>query len=93
MAQIGNVPEINRVKESLKKLKDNNAILEWDLPYEYLLTRLSAAIFFLTPTTEEKIVEIQNELGQFPNFHICKNTEKVLSKLEYRVEFLDVTMK
>ncbi len=54
MAQIGNVPEINLVKEHLDKLKSAGFINEWELPYENLLTRLTAAIFFLTPADEKK---------------------------------------
>ena len=71
MAQIGNIPEICKIKEEL----------------ENLLTRCSAAIFFLTPYSEEKLPEIWRRLGKYDNFRQRRNTEKHLSQMNYRVEF------
>jgi hypothetical protein len=41
------VPEIIEVKDLLQSLKSNNDLKDWELPYENLLTRRSAAIFFV----------------------------------------------
>ncbi len=87
MAQIGNIPEIIEVKNNLEQLKGNGLVKEWELPYENLLTRLSAAIFFLTPADKNKCDEIWQDLSKYENFKFRENTEKKLSQLEYRIEF------
>ncbi|BCJ96189.1 hypothetical protein acsn021_37580 [Anaerocolumna cellulosilytica] len=87
MAQIGNVEEIIVVKEHLERMKQDGLITEWELPYENLLTRRSAAIFFLSPVSEEVLTEIWSQLGRYDNFRQRDNTEKKLSELAYRVEF------
>lgn len=87
MAQIGNVPEIIEVKIHLEKMKQNGLIIEWELPYENLLTRRSAAIFFLTPASEEKLTEIWQQLEQYENFRKGINADKKLSELAYYVQF------
>lgn len=87
MAQIGNIPEIIEVKELLERMKKEGLVSEWELPYENLLTRLSAAIFFLTPVSEESMPVISENLGQFKDFAYMPNTKKKLSQLVYRIEF------
>ena len=87
MAQIGNVPEVNAVKQKLSLLKDKGLIKEWELPYENILTRLSAAIFFLTPADESKVEEIWDAFKDNDTFHYILNEEKKLSLLEWRIEF------
>ncbi len=87
MSQIGNVPEIIAVKQHLDSLKENGLIREWEIPYENILTRLTAAIFFLTPTSESKLQEIWNELSRHKMLQFRLNEEKKLSELEWRVEF------
>lgn len=87
MAQIGNVPEIKSVIEQLNVLKDKGLVKEWEVPYENILTRLTAAIFFLTPTDESRLTEIWNTLESFPRFQCRLNEEKKLSALQWRVEF------
>ena len=87
MAQIGNVPEIVEIKSKLKQMEQGGLILEWELPYEQLLTRRSAAIIFLTPYSADKLPDIWEQLKHYENFRQRKNTEKSLSQLEYRVEF------
>lgn len=83
------VKEINEVKEHLNYLKANHFIQEWELPYENLLTRLNAAIFFLTPADEDEkhLSDLWNNLGKFPEFSYRANDEKKLSGLKYRVTF------
>ena len=93
MAQIGNVPEIIKVKNHLEQLKEKGLVKEWELPYENLLTRVSAAIFFVTPADEEKMAKISEELKEYPNFAYRENTEKKLSQLQYRITFEDPNFK
>ena len=81
------VPEIIDVKLHLDDLKDKGLITEWELPYENILTRLTAAIFFLNPADEVKLPEIWKELEKHKMLHYRLNEEKKLSPLEWRVEF------
>ncbi|MCX6580192.1 MAG: hypothetical protein NT166_08410 [Candidatus Aminicenantes bacterium] len=81
------VPEIQEVKKHLDDLKEKGLLTDWELPYENILTRLTAAIFFLTPTDESKLDEIWKELAQHPMLQYRLNEEKKLSPLEWRVEF------
>jgi len=87
MAQIGNVPEIIAVKKHLDDLKEKGLVKEWELPYENLLTRLTAAIFFLTPVDDTKLEEIWKELEPHTRLTYRLNEEKKLSQLQWRVEF------
>ena len=82
-----NVPEITEVKNHLDDLKKNSLIKEWELPYENLLTRLTAAVFFLEAVDESKLEEIWKELDKHPRLTYRKNEEKKLSQMEWRVEF------
>ena len=82
-----NVKEINVVKDHLGQLQSKGFIKEWELPYENLLTRLSAAIFFFTPAQEEVMDIICRELEIYPNFTYRTNEEKKLSAMAYRVMF------
>ena len=87
MVQVGNVPEIKAVKKHLDELKDNGLVKDWELPYEHILTRLTAAIFFLTPTDDSKLEKIWKELDKHPRLHYRRNEERKLSDLVWRVEF------
>lgn len=87
MAQIGNVPEINAVKRHLEALKMSGIVGDWELPYENILTRLTAAIFFVTPAAGTEPSTVWKELGVHPRLKYRDNHEKQLSMLEYRVEF------
>ena len=81
------VQDIYDVKLHLDELKDKGLINEWELPYENILTRLTAAIFFLAPADESKLDEIWKELEKHKMLHYRLNEEKKLSPLEWRVEF------
>lgn len=81
------VPEIQEVKSHLEELKQNGLIKEWELPYEEILTRLTAAIFFLTPVADDKLPEIWKALERHPRFTYRANEEKKLSQLAWQVEF------
>jgi DNA-binding MarR family transcriptional regulator len=87
MSTIGNVPEIKSVKKHLDELKERGLVKEWEIPYEHLLSRLSAAIFFLTPSDHSKLEEIWTELEGHKMLQYRINEEKKLSILEWRVEF------
>ena len=87
MVQIGNVPEIKAVKAHLDELMDKGLVKEWELPYENLLTRLTAAICFITPTDDSKLPEIWKELEKHKMLHYRLNEERKLSDLVWRVEF------
>lgn len=87
MAQIGNVPGIVSVKEHLDRLVEKGLIKAWELPYENILTRLTAAIFFFTPTNDSILNEIWDELKAHGSVKYRLNEEKKLSGLEWRVEF------
>jgi hypothetical protein len=81
------VPEIIEVKKHLDDLKDQGLIKDWELPYENILTRLTAAIYFLTPTDESKLDDIWKELEKHPMLQYRLNEERKLSDLEWRIEF------
>ncbi|MDO6435455.1 hypothetical protein Q4E93_32880 [Flavitalea sp. BT771] len=81
------VPEIIQVKEHFEVLKQNGILENWELPYENLLTRRSAAIFFFTPADPSKLDRVFGELDKYDNFSCRENSEKKLSQLEYRVTF------
>lgn len=87
MAQIENVPEIVAVKEHLEELKTRGLIKSWEIPYENILTRITAAIFFLTAEEGSKLDNIWDELSIHQMLQYRLNEEKRLSQLEWRVEF------
>lgn len=89
MAKIGNVPEINAIKEHLDALQKEGALTAWELPYENLLTRLGAAIFFLSPISREFLPKIWHELSRYGQLKYRLNEERKLSTLDWRVEFGD----
>jgi hypothetical protein len=82
-----NVPEIQEVKTCLEALKGKGLIKEWELPYENILTRLTAAIFFLTPADDSKLDGVWSELGKYPRLVYRQNEDKKLSEMSWRVEF------
>src|SRR5215213_6129616 len=83
------VKEINEVKNNLEQLKTQGLIQAWELPYENLLTRLSAAIFFITPAGDDEtsLGEVWAALEQYANFSFRVNHEKKLSGLQFRITF------
>lgn len=85
MARIGNVPEIQQVKQQLEMLRKNGVIQSWELPYENLLTRLSAALFFVTPTGDMQ--QVLDAIKTQPAVCCEKNDKHSLSYLEYCISF------
>lgn len=86
-----NVPEINEIKDHLNKLQKDDLIKSWELPYENLLTRRSAAIFFIDFTTDglSKKEEIWQQFEGYENFSNRANEEMKLSELPIRVTFCE----
>lgn len=87
MARIGHVPEIIEVKEILETLKQEAHIKDWELPYENLLTRLTAAIFFIEPNDDGDLETVWERLKDIPDLRYRDNEEKKLSQMKIRVEF------
>lgn len=83
----GQVPEIDEVKSCLEVLRKKGIISKWELPYESLLTRLSAAIFFLALKKDDDINIVIKGLSRFPKFRYMENNAQKLSTLKYRIEF------
>jgi hypothetical protein len=82
------VPEIIQVKETFDIMSNEGFVVQWELPYENLLTRRSAAIFFFSATNkEETLNHIKGVLSEFENFSMRSNVEMTLSKLDFRVTF------
>ena len=77
---------------NLDSLKNKHKLIaDWELPYENLLTRLDAAIFFcnLTENVDEKKLWQQLEKA-FSGFEYRLNEEKKLSEMNYRLTFKDI---
>ena len=88
MARIGYVPEIQQVKQQLETLEKKGIIQSWELPYENLLTRLSAALFFVTPTGDMQ--HVLEAIKTQPTVCCEKNDKRSLSDLEYCLFFQQV---
>lgn len=79
------VEAIIEVKKSLEDLVGKDLISSWELPYENLLTRLNAAIFFIefNESNKETVTETLNAFG---HSYISKNIDKKLSDLAWRLQ-------
>lgn len=89
MSTLGCVPEIIEVKNTFSSLESEGLIKQWCIPYENILTRRSAAIFFFSPVEQEYMPIICKALNQYEFFSCKKNLQSSLSSLEYIVEFKD----
>lgn len=87
MGQIGNVEEIKRIKACLDTLKKNGLIIEWELPYENLLTRYTAAIFFFTPAENFNPADIRQYLTEFPDANVLPHEPANISRMPYKIVF------
>ncbi|NMM55480.1 hypothetical protein [Paenibacillus aquistagni] len=87
MVQIGMIEEIQSVKSCLEKLKQKGIIIAWELPYENLLTRLNAAIFFFTPSEGVNPVVIQEHLIEYPNASVTPHQPAAISQMPYKIAF------
>lgn len=86
MVQIGNIPEIQEIKEKLGNLEQVGLIDAWELPYENLFTRLDAAIFFLSPTNESEVEKIWGAINEVGNVNYQRNEKQLLSKLPWQFQ-------
>jgi hypothetical protein len=82
-----NVPEIKKVKQKFEEIKSAQHIQNWELPYENILSRLTAAIFFITPAENISMEQIAAGFAEYENFSWRENTEQKLSQLAYRITF------
>lgn len=82
------VPAITEVKNHLEGMQKKGLINAWELPYENLLTRLSAAIFFVdVANSGQSELTVWKELEKYDHFSYRLNTEKKLSQMRYRITF------
>ena len=86
MMQIFNIPDIQNFKLLLNTCKEKGLIERWELPYEQLLTRLQAAIFFFEINQEVVPDELYLLLSDYPNLVIRRN-EGTMSSMGYRLSF------
>jgi hypothetical protein len=63
MAQIDDGSEIEEVKKTLARLTAEGLVTRWEIPYEYLFTRLYSALFYLEPTSPESETRIWQALS------------------------------
>lgn len=81
------IPEIIEIKNLLDQIQKKGLISSWELPYENLLTRRSAAIFFVTPSSTTSMQMIGEQFLKYDNFSYRENSEMKLSLLKYRITF------
>lgn len=86
-------PKIAKAKEFLDLLKTKHKLIaQWELPYENLLTRLDAAIFFCNPTENIDEKKLWQQLDTaFSGFEYRLNEEKKLSEMTYCLTFKDIS--
>ncbi|MEM9719529.1 MAG: hypothetical protein AAGA10_09795 [Bacteroidota bacterium] len=87
MSQLSNISGIQAVKNQLSDLKEKGIIQSWELPYEEILTKLSAGIFFLSPTNESNLTMIWESLRKLDQLQYKRNEERKLSQLEWQIQF------
>lgn len=86
MNRIGDVKEIKEIKQYLEQLRQDGLIRQWELPYENLLTRLTAAHFFVQPA-ENQEQEVQALLSKLPQALLRPNPHPQLSSHPYELIF------
>lgn len=87
MAQIGNIEEIKEIKSLLIEMTEGGVLQCWELPYENILTRREAALFFFTPKTEQALEVVRDRLASCGDSKIEKNTDKTISMMSHRLRF------
>ncbi|WP_298771287.1 hypothetical protein [uncultured Shewanella sp.] len=85
------VPDIDAVKEKMAQLASAGVLAQWELPYENLLTRLSAAIFFAEVSDESQLEALSADFSDYEYFLVQVNSKKedahTLSRMRYRITF------
>ncbi|WP_025688035.1 hypothetical protein [Paenibacillus zanthoxyli] len=84
--RIGNIPSIQEFKQQLIQCEERGLITEWELPYEQLLTRLQAAIFFFNMDSDHAPDELYSVFADYPDLVIQPN-QGSLSQMGYQISF------
>jgi hypothetical protein len=84
--RIGNIPDIQNFKQLLNHCKEKGLITDWELPYEQLLTRLSAAIFFFNVGSDAVPDELYTLFAKYPGLVIHRN-EGTMSLMSHQISF------
>lgn len=86
MNRLGDVKEIKEIKQYLEGIRQEGLIEHWELPYEKILTRLTAAHFFVQPVHDRE-QEVTALLGQLPQARYRENVHPQLSSYPYELVF------
>ncbi|GIP23201.1 hypothetical protein [Paenibacillus sp. J22TS3] len=84
--RIGNIPDIQNFKMLLDQSREKGLITAWELPYEQLLTRLQAAIFFFNSASQDVPSELYSLFAEYPGLTIQRN-EGTMSSMDYQISF------
>lgn len=87
MVQIGNVPEITEIRSALEEMTNEGLLLGWELPYENLLTRNDAAIYFLSVSEDIDANIVWEKLAHFSGLEYKENSARELSQLNWEIKF------
>jgi len=88
MKQIGNVDTIQLIKDYLESLKIAGKINDWELPYEHLLTRLSAALFFIDNVDDNNPSHLFEGILVSLEASLRKHDSHQLSEMLWELRFL-----
>jgi len=83
MVKIGQVPEIIEVKRELDQLVADGEVARWELPYENILTRLNAALFYVEFVASQPSDEAWRRISCHGDLCFGLNADRVLSDLPY----------
>jgi hypothetical protein len=83
------VPEILEFKEYLQKFAEKGEVVSWELPYENILSRISAAYFFLSLEKNINEEHFFEEVKKSYPITYSSNADKKLSQLDWEIKFND----
>lgn len=89
MSRIGYAKDVMGLKDHLEQLKNRMILTGWEMPHENIISRLTAAVVFIS-ADKSKIKEVIEELtSKFFNYkiHYRPNDEKKMSRLGWTIEF------
>lgn len=87
MHKIGDVPEIHKINSQLDELRQKGIVLDWEIPCMEMLTRKSAALYFITAVSEEAEPLIWETLKIHDGFGYRMNDLTDISHLKWCVTF------
>ncbi|HWV68409.1 hypothetical protein [Chitinophaga sp.] len=87
MNRIGDVPEIQLISSQLRELQKTGAIQAWEAPCTRILTRRSAALYFITAMSEEMEALIWDTLKVHEGFGYQLNQYPDISSLKWCITF------